>query len=460
MSYRQVNSKLWTGEVMLALRGDTDALVVLFYILTGPESCSSSIGVFRLSVGAIADAVGIPFERCADAVRRVCDTGFAFYDEPFRMWHLTEAARHRYGDEPNPSRNELKGLISSLPGLVAVSPKSLAWKHFHDRYAAGWAPIFDAAGVAFERRPDAVPTPSGTRDKRRREEEKKRDTPPPPADGGPAPDGALPPVPKWATDAAKGTNLTGRKILEEVCDCVEAVHGRPPDPGKVKTSADPILKLWRALGRPDDFFDDFQLVAQASHDCGAKIFARDIRAEGWTDGTDRQFRVATIARQEPWAERVAIAKAWRDAGRPAPRARAAQDNRSREERRLAEQNAAIMAPANVPAIDVRARLEALAERIPETMATTRNAILELTGDVEGIEEALSRLERQALDSLPDHLGHEVMAEISGKRDAHVLRLRSRMGPDKLATAGREILEKLMRDRAGLPELSLFAPEAT
>ena len=101
---------------------------------------------------------------------------------------------------------------------------------------------------------------------------------------------------------------------------VETITGRPvQDPHRVsKTHIQAINGLWRHDGRRPfaEFAGDLLLVAQAAHDCPWKLFARDIRAEGWPEGTDRQRSVPTVCRQGRWDERLEAAQRWAAAGYP------------------------------------------------------------------------------------------------------------------------------------------------
>jgi len=166
MSYRQVHDNLWTGEVMLTLAGDTDAIAVLCYLLHGPESCASSIGVFRLPIPTLAEALGVTVERASEALRQVIETGFATYDERFKMAFVVEAGRHEYGEAPNLNDNRVKSLVGALPALLAKWRKSLIWQDFARRYAEPWAHVFEAAGEPLDPGSEGLATRTPTLDPR------------------------------------------------------------------------------------------------------------------------------------------------------------------------------------------------------------------------------------------------------------------------------------------------------
>jgi hypothetical protein len=77
-----------------------------------------------------------------------------------------------------------------------------------------------------------------------------------------------------------------------------------------------ILGLWRYLGFPELnlFESDAKIVAIAAHKCPDKRFSRDIRAEGWADGINREKVPSTVLRQDRFEMRLEIAKEWKENG--------------------------------------------------------------------------------------------------------------------------------------------------
>lgn len=101
-------------------------------------------------------------------------------------------------------------------------------------------------------------------------------------------------------------------------DVRNEVLGTMGSPDSCGTASKAVLGLWKAVGYPDleSFGRDLKLVAEAARDCPDRVFARDIRAEGWPDGTDRHRDLGTICRQDRWDVRLVTARAWDAAGRP------------------------------------------------------------------------------------------------------------------------------------------------
>lgn len=150
MSYKRVEAAFWGGELALELTrsGDTDAFAAAFYLLTGPESSRSSIGVFKLSRAGLGEALGIDTRRASKALATLSRMGFVAVDDDYRMMFVVEAARHEYGERPNVADNRVKALRKALPGLLAVCPKSLIWKDFRERYGEPWAAILPSPSEA------------------------------------------------------------------------------------------------------------------------------------------------------------------------------------------------------------------------------------------------------------------------------------------------------------------------
>ena len=134
-------------------------------------------------------------------------------------------------------------------------------------------------------------------------------------------------VPAWARKGIRQQDGTPHAVLGLVVRALEGIRQQRVNPQRCKTDAGQVLKLWRSLDRPPlaEFVEELELVAEAARECDAPIFARWLRAEGWTDGVDRSRSVDTLTRQDKWADRLAAARAW-----------AAEGKRSRSDSRTLE----------------------------------------------------------------------------------------------------------------------------
>lgn len=105
-------------------------------------------------------------------------------------------------------------------------------------------------------------------------------------------------------------------------------------------------------------------------------------------------------------------------------------------------------------LDITARLRNLASAVPTGFA---ERVLALQGDAPSVEAALSALDREMLTtvSLPPELQEEVDAAVEKTLDA----LKGRLPADELERSRERLTHQVLRQRLGLPVLSLFSPEA-
>ncbi len=117
-----------------------------------------------------------------------------------------------------------------------------------------------------------------------------------------------------------------------------------------------------------------------------------------------------------------------------------------------------------PPLDLAARLDALAGALPEglpggeALAADVRALVEL-GDRRTVEEALGRLEAEAVERLLDELDPERRAALEAEVERGIATLAARIPRREAERARRRLLEQRLRRAFGLPALSLFAPEA-
>lgn len=106
-----------------------------------------------------------------------------------------------------------------------------------------------------------------------------------------------------------------RELEAAFVRALREIRAEPVKAARASTAAEEVAKLWRALGRPDvhEFAGELSLVARAAQMSRAHLFARDVRAEGWPEGSDRTHEVATICRQRPWDDRLREARKWEEA---------------------------------------------------------------------------------------------------------------------------------------------------
>ena len=124
------------------------------------------------------------------------------------------------------------------------------------------------------------------------------------------------PSPKWAK--GHGKDFPPRAFTSAILRCLHAITGKEPNPARCATSAKQVVSLWRAIGRPELplFVREVDTVARACWKCPEPIFARDIRAEDWPQGTVRTGHVSTFCVQARWDTRLQVAKDWYEQGCP------------------------------------------------------------------------------------------------------------------------------------------------
>ncbi len=130
-----------------------------------------------------------------------------------------------------------------------------------------------------------------------------------------------------------------------------------------------------------------------------------------------------------------------------------------------ERQQKLTAPArsgDVPAIDVKARLAALAEALPPELAggdAWRRRILELDGDAETIEQRLAALDHELLETAIAKLDPAGRERLDRELASAVATLARRLPAAEIEEAKAQLRERLLREQLDLPVLSLFAPEA-
>ncbi len=120
-------------------------------------------------------------------------------------------------------------------------------------------------------------------------------------------------------------------------------------------------------------------------------------------------------------------------------------------------------PAVMPAIDVTARLAALAAQLPPGLPHRKRwsrQLVELDGDVEEVEERLQEIDRQVLEAAGAALSAQDREELEEQLSKAMAKLGQLLPPLQLRRIEEHLRERLLREKLDLPVLSIFAPEAT
>jgi len=116
-------------------------------------------------------------------------------------------------------------------------------------------------------------------------------------------------------------------------------------------------------------------------------------------------------------------------------------------------------PVGAVALVVADRLAALARALPATEAGTGSRIRALAGDAEEVERRLAALDRELLRRAEERLSPASRAELDARVEETLAALGERLPAPELEAYRPHLRDRELRRRAGLPLLSLFAPEA-
>lgn len=125
--------------------------------------------------------------------------------------------------------------------------------------------------------------------------------------------GATRPPADWLAREGGGDRELGRlRLRDAVAEVTKAVTGHA-DPSRIVAPGKALTSLLAFLEWPPlaTWLPDALLVADAMHHCPDKVFARNIRAEGWADGVNRSRSVGTLAVHERWGDRLEAAQRWK-----------------------------------------------------------------------------------------------------------------------------------------------------
>lgn len=94
--YAKVAPTFWTGDTGKAIRAlGRDEQVVALYLLTCPSS--NALGLYYLPVPTMCHETGCPIKGASKALRRVCEAGFASYDDRTEHVFVYRMAEYQIG---------------------------------------------------------------------------------------------------------------------------------------------------------------------------------------------------------------------------------------------------------------------------------------------------------------------------------------------------------------------------
>ncbi|MFL6197698.1 MAG: hypothetical protein ACJ76J_00840, partial [Thermoanaerobaculia bacterium] len=102
------------------------------------------------------------------------------------------------------------------------------------------------------------------------------------------------------------------------------------------------------------------------------------------------------------------------------------------------------------------RLRNLAAAVPAAFAAR---VAGLHGDAPSVEAALSALDREMLAASSASLAPELRKEVEAAVEKTLAALKGRLPTDEVERSRERLTHQVLRQRLGLPVLSLFSPEA-
>jgi hypothetical protein len=109
-----------------------------------------------------------------------------------------------------------------------------------------------------------------------------------------------------------------------------------------------------------------------------------------------------------------------------------------------------------PALDIPSRLRNLAARVPPEIAPR---VAGLHGDAPSVEAELAALDREMLAIAEASLETGLRQEVDAAVEKTLAALRDRLPAEELERSRERLAHQVLRQRLGLPVLSLFSPEA-
>lgn len=289
--YAKVSPRFWTGGLTYKLHDCPEGISLAMYLVTCPES--NSIGLYQLHLEVASKRLAVPRPTLARGLKRLCEIGFARYDESTdRVW-VVEHMRHQW---PGLNKEQRKGVEEQLSDHLI----SFLVKDFVDLYG-------DEYSLSTRPSPDPRPTlvrPSVDTETET-ETDMETDTPCSPPSGD-ATNGSKPSRPSrkfldWCVARIWEDHLKQWKAFYE--------HENGVTPAPVPTLDDSLAKIIRdATLRKDKQLvlreDEERFVAESwSRASGIGIFL-----DPWCTGKDKGNNVAAgegrryLEHWRPWRE--------------------------------------------------------------------------------------------------------------------------------------------------------------
>jgi hypothetical protein len=114
--YSVVTPAFWIGETGKLLRGDANAQVLAFYLMSSPHSTMT--GVFHCPVLYMAHETGMGMEGASKALARLLEVGFCEYDGASETVFVIKMASFQIAESLKPGDNRIAGLKKELSKMA------------------------------------------------------------------------------------------------------------------------------------------------------------------------------------------------------------------------------------------------------------------------------------------------------------------------------------------------------
>lgn len=137
--YAQLRPRFWVQGTGKQFRGDREARELAVYLMSAPTS--NLIGLYYLPIPTIAHELGyetpsggLDLEGARKALQRVCDSGFAQYDDASEYVWVVNMAREQVGDDPSKADKRVTGVRNELKKHVKSAFYAAFCAHYADAF--------------------------------------------------------------------------------------------------------------------------------------------------------------------------------------------------------------------------------------------------------------------------------------------------------------------------------------
>ena len=111
--FRQITGRFWTGQTGVRMRKQPiETRAVAFYLATAPTSHMT--GLYYITIGTIADDLGIATKRVVKALEWLSSDGYCYWDDAHSVIWVRQMARHQIGPSLEARDNRVTAILDQL----------------------------------------------------------------------------------------------------------------------------------------------------------------------------------------------------------------------------------------------------------------------------------------------------------------------------------------------------------